>query len=169
MRPWKNTLDSQKTTSRLAEGDTSLASKVLVLYYTRTGSTGKMAEAVAEGAKSVGGTEVDLLEDVSAEALAGYDAIIFGMPTYHHSMTNQMKSLLEDIAVKNVDLKVKVAAAFGSYGWSGEAPKMIIEVLKNKFGMNVEDQPLMIRYEPDELGLQKCREFGRRIAEKVAH
>jgi flavorubredoxin len=46
---------------------------------------------------------------------------------------------------------------------------MIIEVLRNKFGMNVEDQPLMIRYEPDELGLHKCRDLGKQIAEKVAH
>jgi flavorubredoxin len=91
------------------------------------------------------------------------------MPTYHHSLTNQTKTLLEDIPFKNVDLKGKVTAAFGSYGWSGEAPKMIIEVLKNKFGMNVEDRPLMMRYEPDGLGLQKCRELGRRIAEKLVH
>jgi flavorubredoxin len=141
--------------------------KMLVLYYSRTGSTGKMAKAVAEGAQSVSGVEVELRDEVPAEALAGYDAIIVGMPTYHHGMTNYMKSLLEEVAVKNVDLKGKKAAAFGSYGWSGEAPRMIIEVLKNKFVMDIDEQPLMIRYEPDEPGLEKCRQLGKRVAEKL--
>ncbi len=128
-----------------------------------------MARAVAEGARTVGGIEVELRDEASPEALKDYDAIIIGMPTYHHAMTNNMKSMLEDLAVKNVDLKGKLGAVFGSYGWSGEAPKLIIEVLRNKFEMNIDDSPLLIRYEPDELGLDKCRQLGKRIAEKLVH
>ncbi|MGQ9543848.1 MAG: hypothetical protein ACUVTM_07185 [Candidatus Bathyarchaeia archaeon] len=50
------------------------------------------------------------------------DAIIMGMPTHHHDMISDMKKLLEDISFKVINLKGKVGAAFGSYGWSGESP-----------------------------------------------
>ena len=142
---------------------------ILVLYYSRTGATKKMAEAVAEGAKTVQNAEVELSYHVELETLSNYDAIIIGTPTYHHDMTLDMKMLFEDAAVKNVNLKGKIGAAFGSYGWSGEAPRMIIEIMKNKFEMNVTEPPLLWKYAPDEVGLEKCRDFGKRIAEKLMH
>jgi flavorubredoxin len=141
--------------------------KLLVLYYTRTGSTQKMAEAVAEGARTVQGVEVTLSYNVEPEALAGFDAIIIGAPTYHHDMTLGMKMLFEDAAVKNISLKGKIGAAFGSYGWSGEAPRMILEILKNKFEMNVTEPPLLSKFAPDQAGLEKCRALGKRVAERL--
>jgi flavorubredoxin len=140
---------------------------VLVLYYSRTGNTGKMANAVAEGAKSVSGIGVELSHHVDPETLANYDAIIIGAPTYHHDMTLDMKMLFEEAAVKNVNLKGKTGAAFGSYGWSGEAPKLILEILKNKFEMIVDEPPLLSRYAPDQAMLDKCRELGKRVAERL--
>ncbi|MCS7114372.1 MAG: flavodoxin domain-containing protein [Nitrososphaerota archaeon] len=142
--------------------------KVLILYYSRTGNTEKMAKAVAEGVKSLQNTEVELTYRATPEMLAGFDAIAIGMPTYHHDMTTDVKKLFEEAAVKNVNLKGKVGAAFGSYGWSGEAPKMVLEIMKNKFEMNVIEPPLLIKYTPDQAGLEKCRELGRKIAGKIA-
>ena len=144
-------------------------SKILVLYYSRTGNTEKMAGAVAEGARSVQGTEVELNYYVSPEELAGFDAVLVGAATYHHDMSVNFKSFFEDVAVKNVNLKGKVGAAFGSYGWSGEASKLVIEIMKNKFEMDVTEPPLPIKYEPDQAGLEKCRELGRRVAERLIH
>lgn len=69
--------------------------KVIVLYYSRTGNTEKMAKAIAEGAKKVQGVEVKLTYHATPEELADADAIIIGIPTYHHDMTNDMKKLLE--------------------------------------------------------------------------
>ncbi|MEM4704058.1 MAG: flavodoxin domain-containing protein [Candidatus Bathyarchaeia archaeon] len=143
--------------------------KVLVLYYTRTGNTGKMAEAVAEGAKSVEGVNVDLTYKIEPEALANYDAVIIGTPTYHHDMTLAVKMLFEEAAVKKVNLKNKIGAVFGSYGWSGEAPKLVMEIMKNKFEMNVTEPPLLSRYAPDMATLEKCRSLGKRIAERLMH
>lgn len=60
--------------------------KVLVLYYSRTGNTEKMAKAVAEGAKEAGNVQVDLNYFVEADDLGGFDAILVGTPTYHHDM-----------------------------------------------------------------------------------
>jgi flavorubredoxin len=142
-------------------------SKILVLYYSRTGNTEKMAKAVEEGAKTVQGAEVELTYYASPETLSNFDAIMIGIPTYHHDMTMDMKALFEEAAAKSVALKGKVGAAFGSYGWSGEAPRLIIEIMKNKFEMNVREPPLLIKYTPDQAGLEKCRELGKRIAEKL--
>ena len=143
--------------------------KILILYYSRTGNTEKMAKAVAEGAKTVPKVEVELNYYVAPETLSNFDAILVGIPTYHHNMTVDMKMLLEEAAVRNVNLKGKIGASFGSYGWSGEAPKLVLEIMKNKFEMQVIEPPLLIRYTPDQTGLEKCKEFGKKIAERLMH
>lgn len=95
--------------------------RILILYYSRTGNTEKMARAVEEGAKSVAGVDVEMSYYAQPEELAKADAIIFGVPTYFHDITLDMKKSLEQVAAKGINLKGKVGAAFGSYGWS-EAP-----------------------------------------------
>jgi flavodoxin I len=142
-------------------------SKILVLYYSRTGNTEKMAEAVVEGAKSVDGVEVELSYHVDAEDLSGFDAILVGSPTYNHAIPIDMERLFEDAAAKSISLKGKVGGAFGSYGWSGEAPKFILEIMKNKFEMQVTDQPLLANYVPDEKTLGLCRDLGKRVSETL--
>jgi len=141
--------------------------RLLVLYYSQTGNTEKMARAVEEGAKSVAGVNVEVKYFVRPEELAEADGIILGMPTYHHDMGIDMKRLLEEVAVKGIDLKGKVGAAFGSYGWSGEAPRMLLEVIKNKFEMETIEPPLLIKYNPDEKGLEECRKLGKTVAERI--
>jgi flavorubredoxin len=79
------------------------------------------------------------------------------------------KTFFEEVAVKNINLKDKIGAAFGSYGWSGEAPKLSIEIMKNKFGMNITEPPLLTKYTPDETALEKCRILGKTIAENLMH
>jgi flavorubredoxin len=144
-------------------------SKILILYYSRTGNTEKMANAVAEGVKLIQGVEVELNYYVTPEALGNFDAILIGTPTYHHDMTIDMKKLFEEAAAKSIDLKGKLGAAFGSYGWSGEAPKLVIEIMKNKFEMQTPEPPFLIKYTPDQNGLEKCREFGKKISERLMH
>jgi flavorubredoxin len=141
--------------------------KMLVLYYSRTGNTEKMANAVAEGARSVHGVDVELNYYVPPEELVRFDAIVVGVATYHHDIPVGFKSFFEDVAVKNISLKGKVGATFGSYGWSGEAPKLVIEIMKNKFEMGITEPPLPIRFEPDQAGLENCKELGRRVAERL--
>jgi flavorubredoxin len=142
---------------------------ILILYYSRTGNTEKMAKAVAEGAKTVGNIEVELNYHVEADELDKFDAILMGAPTYHHDMPIDMKKLFEEAAVKGISLKGKVGAAFGSYGWSGEAPKLLLEIMKNKFEMQVIEPPLLAKYVPDNNMLDMCRDFGRRISETLMH
>ena len=143
-------------------------SKILVVHYSRTGNTEKMAKAIAEGARLVQGVEVELKRYGSAWGLADFDAILVGAPTYHHGMTSNIKKFLEEIALHNVDLKNKIGAAFGSYGWSGEAPRMVLEIMEHKFEMKIVKPPLLVKYSPDEKSLEECRKFGKTVAEQIS-
>jgi len=142
--------------------------KLLILYDSQTGNTEKMAEAVAEGAKSVTGVEVSLQYYARPEELAEASAIIMGSPTYYHNMTIPIKQVMEEAAKANVQLKGKISAAFGSYGWSGEAPQQILEILKNRFGMQTVEPALTVLYTPNDAHLQECRKLGKTVAEKIA-
>ena len=128
-----------------------------------------MAKAVVEGANSGGNMEVELSYHVDAEDLSRFDAILVGAPTYNHEMPLDMERLFEDAAAKGISLKDKVGGAFGSYGWSGEAPKYLLEIMKNKFEMRMVEQPLLAKYAPDEKTLDKCRDLGRRVSETLMH
>jgi len=143
-------------------------SKLLIVYDSQTGNTEKMAEGVAEGARTVTGVEVELKYYARPEELTTADAIILGSPTYYHDMTLPIKQVLEEAAKANVQLKDKVGAAFGSYGWSGEALEQILEILKNRFGMKTVAKGLAILYTPNQAKLEECRKLGRLVAEKIA-
>jgi len=141
--------------------------RILVLYYSSSGNTEKMAGAVAEGAKAIPEVDVELSFYVPAEKLAEHDAIIIGAPTYHHDMTNSTKKVFEEASSKNINLNGKWGAAFGSYGWSGEAPKLVLEIMKNKFAMKVIEPPFLVKYSPDESALSECRQLGKKVAETL--
>ncbi len=143
--------------------------KILILYYSRTGNTEKMANAVAEGIRAVANVQADVEYHIDAEDLNKYDAILIGSSTYYHDMPIDIKQLFEEASKKSISLKDKIGAAFGSYGWSGEAPKLVLEIMKNKFEMRIFEQPLLARNMPDQNSLNQCRELGRRISEALVH
>jgi flavorubredoxin len=126
-----------------------------------------MAKAVEEGATSVVGVNVELKYFVKTRELAEADAIILGMPTYYHDIGIDMKNLLESASKEEIELTGKVGAAFGSYGWSGEAPNILVEIMKNRFEMDVIEPALRIKYNPDIKGLDECRKLGKTVAEKI--
>ncbi|PVX24832.1 MAG: FprA family A-type flavoprotein [Candidatus Bathyarchaeum sp.] len=140
---------------------------LLIFYYSQTGNTEKMARAIEEGAKSVVGINVEIKYYVTPEELQEADAIALGMPTYYHDIGRDMKNLLENASKQQIKLKGKVGAAFGSYGWSGEAPNLLLEIMNNRFEMDVVEPALRIKYNPDEKGLEACRQLGKTIAEKM--
>lgn len=141
--------------------------RALVLFYSRTGNTEKMANAVAEGVRSSGKVEAEVDFHIDAESLGSYDALLIGAPTYHHDMPVDFKNLFEEAAVQQISLKGKIGAAFGSYGWSGEAPKLLLEIMKNKFEMKVIETPLLAKYVPDQTMLEACRDLGKKVSESL--
>jgi flavorubredoxin len=141
--------------------------KILVLYYSRTGNTEKMAQAVAKGAQINSDVQVELSFHVEPKELSLFDAIIVGTPTYNHEMPMDFKKLFEEVAAEGKTLKGKIGAAFGSYGWSGEATRQILEIMKNKFEMNIVEPPLTVKYIPDEKTLNSCMDLGKGISENL--
>jgi NAD(P)H dehydrogenase (quinone) len=92
---------------------------ILVAYYSRTGRTEQVAEAVAEGVRGVEGTRVLLkaLTDVTAADLSEATGIVLGSPTYSANMAGPMKSFIDDWSFRyRVDLTDKVGAAFSTGG-----------------------------------------------------
>jgi len=140
--------------------------EAIIVYDSRTGNTGLVARAVEEGMKEAG---IEALSKRTAGATAGdlkdVDAVILGSPTYHRDMIGSMKTFLFEM--EKADLRGKVGAAFGSYGWSGESVQMLTDTMKHIFGMNVIEPGLRMLRRPDEGGLKQCQEFGKRIADKM--
>ena len=91
--------------------------KVLVTYYSRTGNTAKMAEAIAAGAKSEG-VEVVLkkVKETKLDDLVNADGIIIGSPTYFGLMASEVKRLIDISTEVRGKLEDKVGAAFTSSG-----------------------------------------------------
>jgi flavodoxin I len=141
--------------------------KILILYYSRTGNTEKMAKAVAEGAQSINGVSVELNFHIEPHELTGYDAIIVGAPTYRKEVPVDFVNLFEETQAKGIELKGKVGAAFGSYGWSGEAPGIVLSMMAEKFGMQTPEEPLLIKYIPDEAALEASKNLGKKISETL--
>ena len=145
-----------------------IMTKMLILYDSQTGNTEKMAKAVVEGAQSVKGVDVELKYYAGSEELAEAAAIVFGAPTYYHEITLPIKQMLEEAAKAGVQLKGKIGAAVGSYGWSGEAPQQVLEILKNRFGMKTIEPPITVLYAPKPAQLEECRKLGKNVAEKIS-
>lgn len=145
--------------------------KVLIAYDSRTGNTEKMARYMAEGVR-FSGSEVEIKkisEIKDAETLRGYDAYIFGCPTYHRDMTQGMKTFL--FLAQKADLEGKVAGAFGSYTHSGDAPQLILDTMEHVFKMKVVGlgsfnlkEDLINAKE----GMKACQDYGKAVGESLS-
>ncbi len=147
---------------------------VLVVYDSKTGNTEKMAEAVSEGVASVSGVTVvkhKLGEKFSMKEFGDSSGIIIGSPTIYSGVTPEMRHLLESLddmrKSKQINLRGKVGAGFGSYGWSGEALERITGALKI-LGLDVVSKALRVVENPGPQDLEKCRQLGKDVAEKAA-
>jgi NAD(P)H dehydrogenase (quinone) len=92
---------------------------VLVVYYSLTGNTEKMAEGVAEGVKRIQGAAVSLkkVDEVTKEDLEGAGGIILGCPAYYGTIPGKMKVVIDDWSWKmKVDFTDKVGGAFSTGG-----------------------------------------------------
>ncbi len=87
----------------------------LVIYYSGTGNTKKMAESVGEGLKKEGlDTLIKDVKDVEVSELLKYDAIVIGSPTYYGTMAAPIKKLLDDSVEFHGKLDGKIGGAFAS-------------------------------------------------------
>ena len=138
--------------------------KALIVYATRTGETEQIGNLIAEGIR-FGGHEAQVanIKEIQKEsALQGYDALVFGSATYHGEMMKSMKTLL--FLAEKAGLENKVGAAFGAFGWSGEAPDRIFDTMKNIFKMKMTSAPLRLKSSTLGGGIQMAQDYGRDIA-----
>jgi flavorubredoxin len=141
--------------------------KALIVYATRTGETQKIGDLIAEGMR-FSGIEVnvaDVKSIASEKNLEGYDAYVFGSPTYHGDMLQAMKTFL--FMAEKAGLENKAGGAFGSFGWSGEAGERIFETMKNIFMMDMVDVPLMLKKSSLGGGIKMAQDYGRQLAAKL--
>jgi flavorubredoxin len=143
--------------------------KALVIYDTMWHSTQSMAETIAEalGQEGVDAKPMHLRtwhrSDIMTEVLdAG--AIIVGSPTLNNGFFPTVGDILTYL--KGLKPQNKVAAAFGSYGWSGEAVKLITKELE-EMKFKVVDPGLKVQFVPDHEALQACRELAKKIAKEL--
>ena len=145
-------------------------SKVLIAYDSRTGKTEKIAESSAEGIRMAGHeAELKKITQIKSEAeLAGYDAYIFGSPTYHRDMIGTMKTFL--FLAQKANLEGKMGGAFGSYTHSGDAPAIIFDTMEHVFKMemtNLGSFNLREALVEDAEGLRACQDYGKGVCEKL--
>jgi len=146
--------------------------QITILYDTMWNATRIMAEAIAGGIKSSDrNVNIKLFNvsksdknDVITEIFKS-KGIVVGSPTINRGILTAVASILEEI--KGLRFAGKKAAVFGSYGWSGESPKVLAEHLE-KSGFQLVDEGLKVLWNPDEAGLKQCYEFGQKLSGQLS-
>ena len=143
--------------------------KAVIAYGTMWHSTEKMAKAVCRGLVE-SGVSVKLMNlsechrsEVITEVLDAA-AVIIGSATLNNNMLPQVSDLLT--YMKGLRPADKIGAAFGSFGWSGEAAKHITEILE-AMKFDVVSDALRAKYVPDHDALRRCVELGKNVGQAV--
>jgi flavorubredoxin len=143
--------------------------KAVIVYDTMYKSTEAMARAVYSGLFEEGvnvrmmDLKVNHRSQVMTEILDAR-AILLGASTLNNNLLPRMADMLT--YMKGLRPANRIGAAFGSYGWSGEAVKQITQALE-EMKFEVMDPGIRVRYVPTEEDLTKCTELGRKIGAAV--
>ena len=141
-------------------------SKTAVIYWSGTGNTEAMADAILEGAKTVNPeTDYFTVSYISADEAAKYDTLILGCPAMGAEVLEEgefepfFSELESKISGKNI-------ALFGSYGWGeGEWMRDWERRVTDAGASVVGGEGLIINDAPDDTGLEQCRELGKTAAQ----
>ncbi len=136
-------------------------SKVAVIYWSGTGNTEAMANAVAEGAKAAG-AEVDLLTCADVSGTDGYDAVALGCPAMgsEELEDGEFQPMLENI---EPSLPGKKVALFGSYDWGTGEWLENWEARCAEKGIALAAESVKANNAPDDAALAACRALGAAI------
>jgi flavorubredoxin len=137
--------------------------KVVIIYESTRGRTKAMAEAIQDGAMKAGAAST-VIDAKDFETLDDTCALAVGSSTRMKKVLPMVKRVLAELP----DLKGLPTAAFGSYGWSGEAPDEIADRLKELNGKLVLEHPIKAKDYPAEQILDECRNLGARLAESCS-
>jgi flavodoxin short chain len=143
--------------------------KVTIVYVTAYGNTQRMAKHIANGLKEkkievylLDATQTDM--DTIINKIEASDGVLFGTPTLNAKAPKPILDVVSNLVLLNI--RGKSAAVFGSYGWSGEAVKMMEEILKS-IGFRIREEGLKVRLVPTPQDDKICEEFGKKFAESL--
>ncbi len=162
---WKQQVDlSEKYATDYLSSTQSDTKRVLIAYISAYGYTKEMAQKIKEGLEEVGNFEIDLVDIEHSllgeldEKTTRNDAFIIGSPTINQNTLLPVYKLFS--VINPIRDKGKYAAAFGSYGWSGEAVKLIEDHLKN-LKLKIIMEGLAEKFYPYDSKSEKFFEFGK--------
>jgi anaerobic nitric oxide reductase flavorubredoxin len=141
----------------------------VILYDTMWDGTRLMAEAIGQGLAAEGvpykifHMALSDRNDVITEVFKT-KAVIVGSPTFNQGVLPTLSPILEDL--KGLRFQNKIGAAFGSYGWSGEAVKIIEEHL-TRCKIQPVAEGIRAKWQPNSDDLAKCRELGQKVAKTI--
>ena len=140
--------------------------KAAVIYWSGTGNTGIMAEAIAEGVTAAGGTpEFVDVESVSADTLKDAKAFALGCPSMGAEQLEEsaMEPFVEEV---EAFASGKQIALFGSYGWGDGEWMRNWEERCRKEGVSLICEGVICNEMPDDEGLMQCEKLGERLTEE---
>ena len=145
--------------------------QITIIYDTMWNDTRKMAENIARGIQNkdkkvtikLMNTAKDDKTDVLTEVFKS-KIVLVGSPTVNNGYLHSIAGILE--MIRGMKLKSKKAAAFGSYGWSGEAVKLITEELE-KAGLEIINEGIKVLWTPDEKEEKRLQEYGENLIKNI--
>ncbi|GIM28284.1 oxidoreductase [Clostridium polyendosporum] len=144
--------------------------KVTISYVSAYGYTEQLASKITDGINSVGDFEIKLCNVIHCDMkdilldISDSDGILFGSPTIVGELLEPIRDILSKL--NPIVHGGKVAGAFGSYGWSGEAVPRI-ETRLAELKMEIHGPGLKINFKPSQEDLQKAFEFGIGFAKMI--
>ena len=149
-----------------AAPETGPRKKVVLPYVSAYGYTASLAARIADGVRD-GGADAALYDMVASDpdevkaALAAADGFLLGSPT----ILNQPLAPIYELTLSMFPAthKGKLASAFGSYGWSGEAVPQLLERLR-QIKLRVPDEGFRVRFKPSDAELGDAYEYGKAFA-----
>lgn len=167
---WKDN-PSQIVETYLRWANAYQENQITIVYDTMWQSTRLMAQAIAKGIQDEDKNVIIKIFNAAKEdkndiltEIFRSKAFLIGSPTINNGFSYAIAGLLE--MIKGLKFKNKKASTFGSYGWSGEASKLIREHLKQS-NIEVVDDGIRGLWVPDNKVLEECRDYGREFAKKL--
>ena len=139
-------------------------SKVAVVYWSSTGNTEAMANAVAEGAKAAGAEVISFeTADFTAEKVDEFDAIAFGCPAMGDEVLeeDEFEPMFNSCETK---LSGKKVGLFGSYGWGDGEWMREWEKRVTDAGAKLANESVIVNDSPDEDAVTACNGLGKIVA-----
>lgn len=163
----KNPMDIVEKYSEWAKCNSEKS--VVIIYNSMWGATHKMADFIGHGVGAAGlsykifnsatSDRNDVITDIFKSK-----GIILGSSTVNNGILPSLMTYIEDLM--GLKFQNKLGASFGSYGWSGEAPKLLSDYLE-KAKIKVIEEPLKVKYNPTEQELKQCFDFGKSFGNKL--